>query len=114
MGRDIRQDSYLSRMILLNITNIISDQLVDQYISWLQKEYIPLIQETKNFNEIKLLKILDSPNEGHSFSLQLVASDLTAITAFKQTLYPLLQQKMQEELQGQLFLFDSTMQYLDY
>lgn len=101
-------------MVLLNITNIVSDQRVDQYMSWLQKEYIPLIQETKHFNEIKLLKILDSPNEGHSFSLQLVTADLKYITTFKQTLYILLQQKMQQELQGHLFLFDSTMQYLDY
>ncbi|MFC6103863.1 DUF4286 family protein [Olivibacter domesticus] len=101
-------------MVLLNITNIVSDQRVDQYMSWLQREYIPLIQETKHFNEIKLLKILDSPNEGHSFSLQLVTADLKYITTFKQTLYILLQQKMQQELQGHLFLFDSTMQYLDY
>jgi len=101
-------------MILLNITNIVSDQMVDQYMSWLQKEYIPLIQETEQFDEIKLLKILDSPNEGHSFSLQLVTADLKHITTFKQTLYILLQQKMQQEMQGHLFLFDSTMQFLDY
>lgn len=107
------EDAYLSCMILFNITHIISDQKAVQYINWLQKEYIPLIKENGQFKEVKLFKILDSPNEGHSFSLQLFAVAQDDITAFKQSLYALLQKKMLEDFKGHLLLFDTTMQHID-
>lgn len=109
----MQQDAYLSRMILFNITHIISNQKAGQYINWLQKEYIPLIMEKRYFKEIKLFKILDSPNEGHSFSLQLFAAQQDDIAAFKQSLYTLLQKKMTEDFKGHLLLFDTTMQHID-
>jgi len=100
-------------MILFNITHIISDEKADQYINWLQKEYIPLVKENIQFKEIKLFKILDSPNEGHSFSLQLFVNSQEDISDFKKSLFPLLQKKMLEEFKGHLLLFDTAMQHID-
>ncbi|GAA4783737.1 hypothetical protein GCM10023231_09240 [Olivibacter ginsenosidimutans] len=100
-------------MILLNITHIISDQKAKQYLHWLQKEYIPLLKEKAHFQDIKLFKILDSPNEGQSLSLQLFTHHPEDILAFKASLFILLKDKMNKDFQGHLLLFDTTMQYID-
>ncbi|MFC0317670.1 MULTISPECIES: DUF4286 family protein [Olivibacter] len=107
------EDCYLSRMILFNITHIISDQKVLAYTEWLKTEYIPLVKAHSLFEEIRLLKILDSPNEGHSFSLQLLANNREDILKFKESLFTILQQKMQGDFYGHLFLFDTLMEYID-
>jgi len=100
-------------MILFNITHIIADDKADQYLRWLQQEYIPLVKEKTAFKDIKLFKILDSPNEGQSLSLQLLASKLEDITGFKESLFSILQDKMHQDFRGHLFLFDTTMQHID-
>lgn len=109
----MRKDSYLSAMILLNITQIISDQKVAVYTDWLKTTYIPLLKTEALFEEVKLLKILDSPNEGHSLSLQLLTKNHDNILKFKESLFTILQKKMQEDFYGHLFLFDTMMEYID-
>ncbi|QNL51361.1 DUF4286 family protein [Olivibacter sp. SDN3] len=101
-------------MLLLNITNIIANEHAGEHLSWLQQVYIPLIKKELTFEEIKLLKILDSPNDGQTISLQLIAPNLKEISTFKETLLPVLHKKMQEELKGHLFIFDTTMESIDY
>lgn len=100
-------------MLLLNITNIISEKYANEHISWLQQAYIPSIKKALVIKEVKLLKILDSPNEGQTISLQLIAANLKEISAFKETLFPILLKKMQNELNGNLFIFDTMMESID-
>ncbi|MEH6304988.1 DUF4286 family protein [Olivibacter sp. CPCC 100613] len=107
------KDSYLSRMILFNITHIISDQKVSAYTNWLKNDYIPMVKAQSSFEEIRLLRILDSPNEGHSLSLQLLTNNQDDILKFKESLFTILQKKMQEDFYGHLFLFDTLMEYID-
>lgn len=111
--RLINKDYYLSRMILFNITHIISDQKAAAYTEWLKAEYIPLVKEQSTFREIRLLKIVDSPNEGQSLSLQLLTNNQDDILKFKESLFNILQKKMQEDFYGHLFLFDTVMEYID-
>jgi len=100
-------------MFLLNITNIIDHPFVPRHLEWLRQIYIPLIQMKCNFQDIKLFKIVDSPNEGFSVSIQLITSNLEEIELFKQHIYPVLQDKMQNELQGHLFIFDSVLEVME-
>ena len=100
-------------MILLNITHIIAHERAPQYLDWLQREYIPLLKEGNTFVDIKLFKILDSPNEGQSLSLQLIATNQEAIQTFKTSLFTILEHKMQQDLKGYLFIFDTSMQAIE-
>jgi len=100
-------------MILYNITQVVSDEKAQQYMNWLQTTYLPLLRDSTHFNDVKLFKIIDSPNEGQSFSLQLFTPSIENIASFKTSLLTILHEKMQQDFNGHLFIFDTLMQHID-
>jgi len=100
-------------MILYNITQVVSDEKAQQYIDWLQITYLPLLRNSTYFHDVKLFKIIDSPNEGQSFSLQLFTPSIENIDSFKTSLLNILYEKMQHDFNGHLLIFDTVMQYID-
>src|SRR5690606_25406526 len=94
------------RMILYNISIIIEDSSHDQVVNWL-KSYL----RTSSY-ETTFLKMLDSPHEGTTYCVQLLATDDTAILKFQEDVVAELQTYLATHHTEKAFIFDSKMQYL--
>jgi hypothetical protein len=62
-------------MLLFNVTVIIEDATAENWLQWMKDSHIPLTMETDCFVSYRLLKIVDSPNEGTSYCVQFIAEN---------------------------------------
>lgn len=66
---------YLCGMLLFNVTVIVEEASAAEWLDWMKETHIPQLMETENFVSHRLLKIVDSPNEGVSYCVQFIAED---------------------------------------
>ncbi|WP_028297501.1 DUF4286 family protein [Olivibacter sitiensis] len=99
-------------MFILNITCLVDNSISEEFLNWLINDYMPSIKKGNNVDAVKIIKILDSPNEGQTYTLQLHAQNESSFSHFRDIQLPLLQHKMQVEHLGKLFLFDSLMEVI--
>ncbi len=94
------------RMILYNISIIIEDRSHDQVVNWLKSHL-----RTSTY-EINFLKMLDSPHEGTTYCVQLLAADDTVIFKFQEDVVAEMQTYLTAHHPERAFIFESKMQYL--
>lgn len=95
-------------MYLYNISIIVEDSHHDALLTWLKNEWIPSLKR----EEIKFLKMLDSPHEGHTYCVQLNTQEQELVKEFQETKMVELQNHLASQHHEKAFLFDSLMQYL--
>jgi len=95
-------------MYLYNISLIIENEQHEPFMQWLQNEWIENLPAGS-----KLLKMLDSPHQGQTYCVQLNFEYANDIANFQKQYLSSLQQHIGEHFMGKVFLFDSTMKYLE-
>jgi len=99
-------------MILYNITAIVHDDVDTEFKEWTNRVFLFKLAQTKIFKSQSLLKILNSPNEGQSYCLQMHADNEQQITLFKEKEFQVFQEKIQDLWADKVFIFESEMQYI--
>jgi len=94
-------------MYLYNISVIVEEQAHEDLLAWVKNEWLPAIR-----HDVKFLKMIQTPHEGHTYCVQLVLDSEAAIEAFQQDYLYILQQHIAAHYTEKAFLFDSIMQYL--
>jgi len=104
---------YLCRMLLYNVTLIIEDAVADKWLKWMQETHIPEVMDTGMFVSSRLLKVIDSPNEGVTYCAQYVAENLENYNTYQDKFAPALQAELNEKFANQLVAFRTLMEYVD-
>lgn len=99
-------------MILYNITVIANNDIKDEFREWAIHVFLPTIAQSELFKSQSLLKVNDSPNEGETFCIQIIAKSETEIALFQQTQLSLLHEKSNDIWLNKIYLFESKMEYL--
>lgn len=99
-------------MKLLNITLLCDTEIHESLKIWLLDDFIPTTQQQNLFVSQSLLKVLNSPNEGVTFSLQCKAENETKVEQFRNTLLNTLHKKIQSDYANKVYLIESLMEYL--
>lgn len=60
-------------MILYNVTIILEEEIHEAWLNWLKQEYLVQVMDTGCFVSYRVLKVLDSPNEGLTYCIQYIA-----------------------------------------
>lgn len=105
---------YLRSMILYNITFLINEDIDAEFAAWIQYDFLPKVANEGIFKGQSFLKVLDSPNEGTTYSLQMMSASDQGIETFKSSLFKLIQEKMAQHWEGQLYMFESKMKYIAF
>ncbi len=98
-------------MILFNITLLLDNDIHEELKSWILKDFIPAIAEDEIFKSQSLLKVLNSPNEGVTYSLQFIAHHEDAIAVFRKGHLLTLRNKAQNEYANKIYLLESLMEF---
>ncbi len=100
---------YFCAMYMYNISIILEDSAQADALKWITTTYVPSIPTQHN---PQLLNLLDSPHEGHTYSLQLKFDKRPTLENFKSEYLGKLQSYLATHHAERAFIFDSTMQYL--
>lgn len=94
-------------MYLYNISIIVENEHHESLMDWVKNSWFKTLPTSS-----KLLKILDSPHEGHTYSVQLVFEHAADIPVFQKDKVSILQAQIAEHHYEKAFIFDSTMKYI--
>lgn len=98
-------------MYLFNITLLVEEEIHNEIKTWILEEFFPEIKRNNIFQSQALLKVMNSPNEGVTYSLQFLADNESQIAVFQKEFFISLQEKAQGEYAGKLHFFDSILAY---
>lgn len=99
-------------MLLYNVTVIIEETIQEEWLQWMQEIHIPAVMETGKFVSNRLLKVLDSPNEGITYCVQYIAEDLATYEDYQQNYAPALQAELQAKFENRFVAFRTLMEFV--
>jgi hypothetical protein len=108
-----RSEFYLCKMYLYNVTLIIDDAAAEEWLAWMQDVHIPLVMGTGKFLSSKLLKVVDSPNEGVTYCAQYLAETMEDYEEYQAVYAPALQQELNDKFKDRHVAFRTLMEYVD-
>ena len=99
-------------MLLYNITFIIDDAVADAWHQWMREEHIPNVLATGKFVSNRLLKVIDSPNEGVTFCSQYIVETMADYLEYQEIYAPQLVQEL-DKFKDKMVAFRSLMEFVD-
>lgn len=99
-------------MFLYNVTIIIEDTAAEEWLQYMNEIHIPEVMATGKFVSKRLLKIIDSPNEGTSYCSQYVAESLAEYEDYQRNHAPKLQADLQQKFENRFVAFRTLMEFI--
>jgi alpha-amylase/alpha-mannosidase (GH57 family) len=99
-------------MILYNITVIMESEIHSDWLNWMQEKQIPKVLETGYFISHRILRVLESPNEGITFCLQFIVDSNEKLNEFNAKHTGLLEANTPEKFNNKLVIFPTVMEFI--
>jgi hypothetical protein len=100
-------------MILYNVTIILDNNIQVEWLNWMQEKQIPALMDTGYFVSNRLLKVLDSPNEGVTYCIQFIVDSDQKLNAFKQKHGQFLEENTPIAFNNKLVIFPTAMEFIE-
>jgi hypothetical protein len=100
-------------MILYNVTIILENEIQIEWLNWMQREQIPALMETGLFVSYRMLKVVDSPNEGVTYCVQFISDSIQKLNEFKEKHEGLLNANTPIEFNNKVVIFPTVMEFID-
>lgn len=100
-------------MLLYNVTLIIEEAAAEEWLKWMQETHIPAVLATEKFVSNRLLKVIDSPNEGVTYCAQYVVENLVDYEDYQLNFAPALQADLQQKFENRFVAFRTLMEFVD-
>ncbi|RZL62074.1 MAG: DUF4286 family protein [Pedobacter sp.] len=99
-------------MLLYNVTLILDDAAAEEWLQWMQEIHIPEVMATGMFVSNRLLKVLDSPNEGVTYCAQYVAETMENYNEYLVAYAPALQADLNEKFKNRFVAYRTLMEFV--
>jgi len=99
-------------MFLYNVTLILDATAAEEWLQWMQDIHIPQVMATGMFVSNRLLKVVDSPNEGVTYCSQYVVETLDNYNKYQETFAPALQAELNEKYKNRFVAYRSLMEFV--
>lgn len=100
-------------MILYNLTVILDEAIQEDYLSWMKQQHIPEVMDTSCFISYRILKVLDSPNEGVTYCIQYIAETMEDYDKYVLNFAPALRVSFPERFTDKFVIYRTVMEYID-
>ena len=99
-------------MIVYNLSMKIDRSIENEWLPWQKKEHIPEVMATGMFVSNRLLRVIDSPNEGVTYCVQYVAQSMEDYENYQQQFAPALQEDLNNRFRDKFVAFRTLMEYV--
>ena len=101
-------------MIIYNVTIQVETSIAQEWLIWLQNEHVPEILGTGCFIYARILKLLETDEEGGlTYTIQYTAESKAAYNQYISKYAPLLRQKSFDQWGDRFIAFRSVMQVVE-
>ncbi len=101
-------------MILYNVTVILEEEAEAEWLEWMHTHHIQEVMKTNCFESNRIFKVLESQNEGVTFSVQYIAKDLETYEMYRTNFASKLQADLQSKFAERYVAFRTIMQLIEY
>ena len=99
-------------MILYNVTAIVDESIHEDWKVWMQESMLKEVMDSGCFVSYRVLKVLDSPNEGLTYCVQYVAESVEDIERY-QSQHARNASVSPGHFQNKFITFSSLMEYVN-
>ena len=99
-------------MILYNITVILEEGIEREWLIWMQNTHIPEVMATGKFVSQRILKVLESPNEGVTYCVQYVADTKELYDSYRVQFEQGFLHTLQNKYPNKLVSFSTIMEFI--
>jgi hypothetical protein len=99
-------------MILYNVTTILDEGIQQEWLSWMKEQHIPEVMATSCFVSSRMLKVLDSPNEGVTYCVQYIADTMDNYNDYLQKYAPALRSSFPASFADKFVIYRSLMEFI--
>ncbi len=100
-------------MILYNVTVILDESAEQDWVKWMNEVHVPEVMATNCFVSSRMLKVLDSPNEGVTYCMQYIAANSEIYERYKTEFAPALQADAIKKFENKFVAFRTLMEFVD-
>lgn len=100
-------------MILYNITVNVETGIQPEWQNWMQNHYLPELMKTGAFSACKLCRLIDSPNEGVTYSIQHLCGSLQDYKAYQKEYGEKFRQMHTAQFPDKFVSFESLMEVVE-
>ena len=100
-------------MILYNVTIILDEDIHLDWLTWVNHSHINEVMDTGCFVSNRILRVLDSPNEGLTYCIQYIADSLEKYNEYRQRHSQQHQSSTPSQFQNKLVTFQTVMEFID-
>ncbi len=100
-------------MFLYNITYNVDRDIEHHWIEWMKKIHLPKVMDTGFFESCKLYRLLKVQDEGVTYSVQFVTTDLSKIEQYLEKNAPLLIEEHNLKYRHKYVAFRTVLQELE-
>lgn len=96
-------------MLIFNITFLVSDQALNQWLEWVNNDHIPFMLESGKLQQPQIARVLsDNGQEGTSYAVQFYVKDMETLNQWHQHFGDEFQRKCAENFSQDEVMFFST------
>ncbi len=101
-------------MILYNVTVILETDVENDWLAWMRTEHIPEVMASGCFSASRMLKVLDSPNEGVTYCMQYIADTMEQYECYKNQFAPALQAASMAKFENKFVAYRTLMEAVNH
>lgn len=109
----VRSNPYFCPMIIYNITFLVENGHHQDWLQWVKSVHVPETMQTGLFHSFRILRVLDSPNEGETYCLQYESKSLKHYQQYMSDYAPEIQQVLQQRFENKQVSFSTVMEIID-
>lgn len=99
-------------MILYNVTAILDEEIHEDWFTWMKEQHIPEVMDTGCFISSRMLKVLDSPNEGVTYCMQYIADTMEDYDRYLLNFAPSLRATYPEKFTNKFVIYRTLMEFV--
>ncbi|WP_231490685.1 DUF4286 family protein [Pedobacter sp. Leaf170] len=99
-------------MLLYNVTLILEETAAEEWFNWMTEIHIPAVMATGMFASHRLLKVVDSPNEGVTYCAQYVADSQENYNEYQEKYAPALQEDLNAKFKNRFVAYRTLMEFV--
>ena len=97
-------------MLIYNVTIQLDQEIVADWLDWMQQTHIPEVMETGHFQEYQLLRLMDDKPEVSTYAVQYLCRGMDQLALYQANHAPALQASHRDRYEGKFVAFRTLLE----
>ncbi len=101
-------------MLIFNTTYLVSDKVHGVWLKWIREQHIPFMLDTTYFSQPQVARVITSDKQdGTSFSVQFLISDMRTLKLWNQQFSSSFQENCSQQFGPEVLFFTTVLEMVE-